>query len=117
MSKFGQGLLFGSVIGGIVALLNAPKKGEETRQDLKLYLDQTRTDVDDVRFKVDNLKVAIERLSKEGLPQAQSAVKDLQTAIQHFSEESKPRINRVMNQVETLQTDIKDGMEDIQINK
>jgi len=34
-SKFGFGLLIGSVIGGVIALLFAPKSGKELRSDVK----------------------------------------------------------------------------------
>lgn len=117
MANFKSGLLIGALIGAGVALLNAPKSGEETRKDLKLYIDQTQNDVTDVRFKLDNLKVAVDRLSKDGIPQAQTAVKDLQSTIQKFTEDTQPRVNRIQNKVTTLQNDITEAVEEIQINK
>jgi gas vesicle protein len=45
---FGIGLLTGAVIGGVVALLYAPKTGKETRQMIK---DKASSVVDAVRGK------------------------------------------------------------------
>ena len=45
---FGVGLLSGALIGGIIALLYAPKSGKETRQMIK---DKTTEVVDAVKEK------------------------------------------------------------------
>ncbi len=45
---FGIGLLTGAVIGGVIALLYAPKTGEETRQ---LIMDKATEVVDAVKEK------------------------------------------------------------------
>jgi gas vesicle protein len=44
---FGVGLLTGAVIGGVIALLFAPKSGKETRQLLKDKAMETRDNVKD----------------------------------------------------------------------
>ena len=38
MSKFLKGFIFGSVIGGVVALLNNPRSGKENREILSKQL-------------------------------------------------------------------------------
>ncbi|MBG9981766.1 YtxH domain-containing protein [Aerococcaceae bacterium DSM 111020] len=106
MSKFGSGLFWGAVFGGLAGLMNAPRKGKETRAILKTKIDQTTEDVNDLRFKVDNLSTAVKRLSDEGIQSASEASQDIQTALREFNEESSPRIKRVNNHVETLQDDI-----------
>ena len=53
---FGIGLLSGALIGGIIALLYAPKTGKETRQMIK---DKTTEVVDAVKEKSSGVVQAI----------------------------------------------------------
>ena len=72
-SGFGKFIL-GGVIGGALGLLFAPKKGSETRRELRVKLDELwckakEVDVDDVKAmfqkKVDEIKDLLEDLDKE----------------------------------------------------
>ena len=64
---FGIGLLTGAVIGGVIALLYAPKTGKETRQIIK---DKTTEVVDTVKEKtsgsIDTVKEAASEASRKG---------------------------------------------------
>ncbi len=64
---FGIGLLTGAVIGGVIALLYAPKTGEETRQLIK---DKATKVVDAVKEKtsevIDTVKDAASEASRKG---------------------------------------------------
>jgi gas vesicle protein len=44
-SKFVKGALFGALTGGVLALLFAPKSGEDLRQELKDKADEFATEV------------------------------------------------------------------------
>lgn len=102
MSNFKSGLFWGVFFGGLAGLMNAPRSGKETRLKLKNVIDQTTDDVNDVRFKVDNLKVAIQRLQKESVRSSKIISEELQTTLQHFNEETQPRIRRVQESANTL---------------
>lgn len=75
MSKKGFGkFLAGASLGAGLALLFAPKKGSETRQELKLKLDELwikakNVDTDEVKEtfqkKVDEIKIELSDLDKE----------------------------------------------------
>ena len=45
MSKFLKGFIFGSVIGGAVALLNNPRSGKENREILSKQIQEVTQDV------------------------------------------------------------------------
>ena len=77
--SFLGGLFAGAFIGGVIALLYAPKSGEETRNDLKKKLDEYGKEVEkikdkakqkgkqvkeDIAEKIDQLAKEIENLSK-----------------------------------------------------
>lgn len=114
MAKFMQGLFWGAVFGGFAGLLNAPHKGEVTRTHVKNYLQQATDDVDDVRYKVDNLSHAIMRLKDEGLMSLKEATTDIQGAVEKFSQENQPRINRIQAKINQLESSIEEGTQAIQ---
>lgn len=70
---FLAGLLTGAVVGGVIALLYAPKSGKETREDLKRKLQEYEKEVENIKSKVsqkskqvrEDLASKIEDLSKE----------------------------------------------------
>ena len=45
MSKFLKGFIFGSVIGGAVALLNNPRSGKENREILSKQIQEVTQDI------------------------------------------------------------------------
>jgi len=78
-NSFLSGLLAGAAIGGIIALLYAPKSGKETREQLKNKFTELETELenlkgqasqktgkirDDLAQKLADLKREIENLSK-----------------------------------------------------
>lgn len=109
MAGFRSGLFWGAVFGGIAGLMNAPKSGKETREDVKLFIESTTEDVNDVRYKVDNLKIAIHRLSNEGLSSAKIASEEIQESLKHFEEENQPRIRRIQESLNDLESNMNEN--------
>ena len=68
---FGVGLLAGAVIGGVVALLYAPKSGKETRQMIK---DKTTEVVDTVKDKTGEVIDTVKDVASEASRRGQAAV-------------------------------------------
>lgn len=116
MAGFKSGLFWGAVFGGLAGLMNAPKAGKETREDLKDFVDTTTDDVNDMRYKVDNLRVAVQKLTQEGIASVQTASEDIQTSLKHFEEETTPRVNRIQSRVTQLNETIDEQMESFNIN-
>ncbi len=111
VSNFRSGLFWGAFFGGLAGLMNAPRSGKETREKIKNIIDQTTDDVNDVRFKVDNLKIAIQRLQNESIRSSKIISEELQTTLQHFNEETQPRLRRVQDSASTLAKNLEKSMD------
>lgn len=114
MSGFGSGLFWGAVFGGLAGLLNAPRKGKETRERLKHQIEVTTEDINDLRYKIDNLSVATQRLATEGLDAVNDASYEIQTSVRQFTEEASPRVKRINRHLTKLQEDIEKVQADSQ---
>lgn len=101
-TKFCSGLFWGAVFGALAGYMNAPQNGKKTREDIKRIIDTTTEDIDDIRYKYDNLLVALHRLAKEGIEGTKDTIDDLQLSFEHFEEEASPRIKRIQKSVDQL---------------
>ncbi len=72
-SGFGK-FIFGTIIGAVIGVLFAPKKGSETRKELKAKIDELisrikESDIDDIKSsieeKLEDIKEELETLDKE----------------------------------------------------
>jgi len=73
---FGIGLLVGAVIGGVIALLYAPKTGKETRQLVK---DKATKVVDTVKEATSGVIDAVKESASEVSRKGQAAVKAIKS--------------------------------------
>jgi len=73
---FGIGFLTGAVIGGVIALLYAPKTGKETRQLIK---DKTTQVVDAVKGKTSGVIDAVKDAASEANRKGHEAVKAIKS--------------------------------------
>ena len=73
---FGIGLLTGAVIGGVIALLYAPKSGKETRQMIK---DKATAVVDAVKEKTGEVIDTVTESASEASRKGQAVVRAIKS--------------------------------------
>lgn len=84
---FGIGLLAGAVIGGVVALLYAPKTGKETRQIIKnkttdvvdTLKEKTSEVIDTLKQETSEVMDTVKEASSEASRKGQAAVRALKS--------------------------------------
>ena len=108
MSKFLKGFIFGSVIGGVVALLNNPRSGKENREILSKQIQEVTQDVTVISTGKATLERGIKKIQEVIVPQTTEVVNSIQEEVTKFQLENKPRFRRIQDKIQTLQTHLKE---------
>ncbi len=106
MRSFTEGILFGAVVGGLVALLNTPNSGKENREKIKEYLDDTSLAVADLNESLNGLRESVNTLTNQGLAVATQFTDDVTKSVENFTLSTQPRINRINESINTLTEDM-----------
>lgn len=106
MRSFTEGILFGAVVGGLVALLSTPNNGKENREKIKEYLDDTSLAVADLNDSLNGLRESVNTLTNQGLAVATQFTDDVTKSVENFTLSTQPRINRINESINTLTEDM-----------
>lgn len=108
MSKFLKGFIFGSVIGGAIALLNNPRSGKENREILAKQIQEVSQEVSVIQNGKATLERGIKEIQETIVPQTIAVVNSIQEEVNKFQLENKPRFRRIQDKIQTLQTHLKE---------
>ena len=106
MRSFMEGILFGTVVGGLLGLLNTPRSGKENRAKAKAYLEDNTLAVEDLNESVQGLRKAIQSLTNEGLATVNAVSEEVTKSIESFTQQAQPRINRINDKLAILTDDM-----------
>jgi gas vesicle protein len=81
VSSFITGLLAGAAIGGVIALLYAPKSGKETREDLKLKLADLEKEFENLKDKAAEKSAEVRKGLADKLAELQREIESLSKAV------------------------------------
>jgi len=80
-NSFLTGLLTGAAIGGIIALLYAPKSGKETREDIKSKFAELEKELEELKGKAGQKAGKIKSDLAERLSRLQQEIENLSKSI------------------------------------
>ena len=106
MRSFMEGIVFGTVVGGLLGLLNTPRSGKENRAKAKAYLEDNTLAVEDLNESVQGLRKAIQSLTNEGLASVNAVSEEATKSIESFTQQAQPRINRINDKLAILTDDM-----------
>ena len=106
MRSFMEGIVFGTVDGGLLGLLNTPRSGKENRAKAKAYLEDNTLAVEDLNESVQGLRKAIQSLTNEGLASVNAVSEEVTKSIESFTQQAQPRINRINDKLAILTDDM-----------
>lgn len=104
IKKFAKGLLVGSVVGGGLGLLLAPKKGKETRQSVVDSVDETTQMTTDLTKSIQRFNESLVTLKKTAAEVIPTFTEDMTQTVEDFKFQAEPRMKQITNQVEKIQT-------------
>jgi len=81
ISSFITGLLAGAAIGGVIALLYAPKSGKETREDLKQKLEDLEKEFETLKGKAAEKSAQVRKGLADKLAELQKEIESLSKAV------------------------------------
>ena len=108
MSKFLKGFIFGSIIGGGVALLTNPRSGKENREILAKQIQEVTEDFTVINTGKATLERGIKEIQEIIVPQTMEVVNAIQEEVTKFQLENKPRFRRIQDKIQTLQMHLKE---------
>lgn len=106
MRSFMEGIVFGTVVGGLLGLLNTPRSGKENRAKAKAYLEDNTLAIEDLNESVQGLRKAIQSLTNEGLASVNAVSEEVTKSIESFTQQAQPRINRINDKLAILTDDM-----------
>ena len=101
MKFFGIGLGLGSLAGLGISLLPNPQTGHKVKDDVRLFLNDTKNDATSLATSTKQAKSAADQLIND-LPQAEKSVKDIQNSLTNFQSSIKPEVDLMKENVSTL---------------
>ena len=104
--KFAKGLVVGSVVGGGLGLLFAPKKGKETRQGVIDSVDDATTTTTDLTKSIKRFNESLVTLKKTAAEVIPTFTGDMTETVEDFKFQAEPRIKEITKQVEKIQNTV-----------
>lgn len=101
MKFFGIGLGLGSLAGLGISLLPNPQTGHKVKDDVRLFLEDTKKDTSSLIASTKKAQLAANQLVTD-LPQAEQSVKDIEDSLTKFQSSIKPELDQMKENVSHL---------------
>lgn len=102
LKNFLKGLAVGSVIGGTLGLLFAPRSGKETRKKITDEVDDSTRLVNELQEGVENFNRSLENLKQTASETLPAFQKEMEQTLRRFQFQTEPRLKEIKNSIDTL---------------
>ncbi|MGX6961547.1 YtxH domain-containing protein [Vagococcus xieshaowenii] len=113
MAKFSKGVLFGSLLGGVLGLLYAPKSGKDLRQQFSSDMNQSKENmvnaldtsaqnVDEMQRSLTDLNESLSKFNEVARDLLPDIATEAKETIETFKFQSSPRIKEIKKTTEQL---------------
>ena len=109
MKKFVKGLLFGSIVGGTVALLTTKHNGKKNREKLYENIVSLSEDISTLSNGIPTLQTGTKQLQYRIIPQVKELSEEIMEDLQNFKYMSQPRIKRIQAHLSLLNKHIQEA--------
>ena len=109
MKKFVKGLLFGSIVGGTIALLTTKQNGKKNREQLYENIVSLSEDISTLSNGIPVLQKGTQQLQYRIIPQVKELSEEIMQDVQNFNHMSRPRIKRIQAHLSTLRQHIEEA--------
>ena len=109
MNKFVKGLLFGSIVGGTIALLTTKQNGKKNREQLYENIVTLSEEISTISTGVPVIQHGVKQLQYSVIPQMKEISQDIMEDVQNFKHMSQPRIKRIQAHLSTLRQHIEEA--------
>ena len=109
MKKFVKGLLFGSIVGGTIALLTTKQNGKKNREQLYDNIVTLSEEISTVSTGVPVIQHGVKQLQYYVIPQVKEISQDIIEDVQNFKHMSQPRIKRIQAHLSLLNKHIQEA--------
>lgn len=104
LQSYVTGFFVGTLAGGLVVMLSAPKSGKELRNDFSNAKIRLKTTSNQLKRESIELKNNVIQLSAEGKKTFKNVGIELKNTVNNWKEEVNPTINNLKKDIEALKT-------------
>ncbi|WP_421384073.1 YtxH domain-containing protein [Bacillus salacetis] len=97
------GILAGSAIGTVAALLSAPQSGKDLKGQIKKNKDEWKAVFTEIKTNAVEVKDAVSRLSTEGKETITHLKDDMQNSIQAWQGSTEPNIQHIKDDISAIE--------------
>ncbi|RIW35361.1 YtxH domain-containing protein [Bacillus salacetis] len=103
MKSISYGVLAGSALGAIAALLTTPQSGKDLKGQIRKNKDEWKSILLEIKTNAVEVKDAVSRLSSEGKETITHLKDDMQNSIQAWQGSTEPNIQHIKDEISAIE--------------
>lgn len=113
MKNFGFGVLVGGVIGVVLAYVKNPNTGNTIKHDLKVQIDDTIADSQNIADAKKRLDESLDYLKTDGMKKVQQFSDFMEDRMDGFEMQIKPNLEVIEDKLDDLEITLENYQDDL----